>query len=469
MANFWGRFGGYMIRHHLLVTTLCIAVIGAVGYGVTRVRTNIDLMNLFDSKARILQHYQWLEANVGRLVPMEIVLRFDQDAISDVKARNDDETPEDAVSDPEDAAPDDEKRLMLLDRMEVVEAVQNAIYAKFGSEGEDVIGPPISPVTFVPPLPNRRKSASSVVVRSVTNTKLQDSYDALVESGYLKQVEQDGSELWRISVRVAAFKDVDYGRFVDELRGVVDPIVTQASGGAPNPEEIETAGTHTPVAAVYTGVVPIVYKAQRALLDSLIQSAFWSFVTITPLLMFVTRGILPGAVTMLPNVLPVLMVFGGMGWLGFPVDIGSMMSASIALGVAVDDTIHYLTWFREDLNESRDRHSAILTAYRRCATPTLQAALISGLGLSVFAFSTFTPTKQFGFLMLTILVAGVVAELVMLPALLAGPLGRVFKPRAKAVHSPAPPAQRESVNDAVVHTEPHYTTHKLPAEKKHAS
>ena len=61
-----------------------------------------------------------------------------------------------------------------------------------------------------------------------------------------------------------------------------------------------------------------------------------------------------------------------------------------------------------------------------CAVPTLQAALISGLGLSVFAFSTFTPTQRFGWLMLSILLAGVLAELIFLPALLASPLGRAF-------------------------------------------
>src|SRR5206468_10649304 len=94
----------------------------------------------------------------------------------------------------------------------------------------------------------------------------------------------------------------------------------------------------------------------------------------------------------------------------------------IALGVAVDDTIHYLSWFRVELNACGDRRQAILTTYKRCATPTLQAAIISGLGLSIFAFSTFTPTQRFGYLMLSILWAGVVAELIYFPALLAGPL-----------------------------------------------
>jgi predicted RND superfamily exporter protein len=203
-------------------------------------------------------------------------------------------------------------------------------------------------------------------------------------------------------------------------------------------ESILAGSPISEISAVYTGVVPIVYKAQRALLDNLIQSSFWSFVTITPLMMFVCWSVFGGAVVMLPNVLPVLVVFGGMGWLGIPVDIGSMMAASIALGVAVDDTIHYLTWYREGLLEFGERNAAILSAYRRCAPPTLQAAMISGLGMAVFAFSTFTPTQRMGWLMMTILIAGVVAELIMLPAILAGPLGKAFPIRRPPAPSPVP-------------------------------
>jgi predicted RND superfamily exporter protein len=137
---------------------------------------------------------------------------------------------------------------------------------------------------------------------------------------------------------------------------------------------------------------------------------------------------------MIPNIVPVIFIFGLMGWLGIAIDIGSMMTASIALGVAVDDTIHFLSWFRGNVLTMRDRRAAIIASYRQCGTPTLQAACISGLGLSVFAFSTFTPTQRFGWLMLTILIAGVVAELVLLPAILAGPLGRVFEPRTSKHH-----------------------------------
>jgi hypothetical protein len=318
--------------------------------------------------------------------------------------------------------------------MQMVADVQRSMEQKFGEKGSGVIGPTMSALSFVAPLPQRGRALESFVHRKLMNRRLEKAYDALLNSGYLAHDTSDGSELWRISLRVAAFEDVDYGEFTNSLRSVVDPVVASFVMSK-SPEQVAITNVSTgnsaeesAVRAIYTGVVPIVYKAQSALLQSLISSTVWSFLTITPLLMFVSRGVMAGLVAMIPNVLPVLVVFGGLSWIGRPIDIGSMMAASIALGVAVDDTIHYLTWYRKGLNHTRDNHSAIMHAYDHCATPTLQATLVNGLGLAVFMFSSFAPTKQFGFLMLIILVSGAVAELLLLPAILAGPLGKAFKP-----------------------------------------
>jgi predicted RND superfamily exporter protein len=196
--------------------------------------------------------------------------------------------------------------------------------------------------------------------------------------------------------------------------------------GNRNSSQTTTGSAAFQISAVYTGVVPIVYQAQRALLDSLSESTIWSFLTITPIMMLVSRGFWSGCVAMLPNLMPIFLIFGSMGWMGVAIDIGSLMTASIALGVAVDDTIHFLARYREELDHIPDQREAIVSTYTHCAVPTLQAALISGLGLSVFAFSTFAPTQKFGWLMLSILFAGVISELVLLPALLAGPLGKFF-------------------------------------------
>ena len=537
----WARFGKGIIRNHAAVTLACMAFIFVVGLGLTRVRTNIDLLKLFDERVRVRQDYAWLEENVGRLVPLEVVVQF--------PARKQRSAAEavDAVE----AA----RTLSYLERLELVWLTQQMVDMELGPSGRNLVGPSLSPVTFAPQIPPGRDTWS-MARRRVTDVKLEDSHAALARSGYLRVDPKTGTELWRISLRAAAFADLDYGAFVSNVRAVIEPVLAaqrlreqvlaliakRAEGGslggasvclwqrpAPNatnqdhtrvdatkiygnatqellskarlkltaaelnlselndaqrdaaieqfksfdcvvvvgsiddadvrllaeagarivdgrdqlmPISDESLAAHdahpTEVSAVYTGVVPIVYKAQRALLENLIQSSFWSFVTITPLMMLVCRSILGGGVVMLPNALPVLVVFGGMGWLGVPVDIGSMMAASIALGVAVDDTIHYLTWYRDGLNQFGERKQAIISAYRACAPPTVQAALISGIGLSVFALSTFTPTQKLGWLMMTILVAGAVAELVMLPAILAGPLGRVFDIGQSKAAAPVP-------------------------------
>jgi predicted RND superfamily exporter protein len=522
--RFWGAFSGFIVRNHFGVALASMVFCGAVGLGLFRIRTSIDLLELFDSQARILKDYRWLETHLGKLVPMEIVLEFNQNSLAASAPASSQNT--------EEVSPDEIGKLNFLERMETTLRVQEAIQKRFGEGALGWVGRSLSAATFAPSLPTNGSSTKKMIERSVYNSTLESKREDFMKSGFLRVDSDTGNELWRISLRVAAFEGVDYGQFVHELHDVVEPVLQAQSdrvqilrrlaawsgdtkfvgkkvilwdpevvdgpsgeaftagkarsdeisnllknarlkvaratidsksmplvqlqeledydaivlAGAFSNNEVRTLETALSkiidleskdplqpkqwVSSVFTGVVPIVYKAQRALLTSLMESTLWSFLTITPLMIFVSRSFRAGMVAMIPNIVPVIFIFGLMGWLGIAIDIGSMMTASIALGVAVDDTIHFLSWFRGNVLELKDRRAAIIASYKQCGTPTLQAACISGLGLSVFAFSTFTPTQRFGWLMLTILVAGVIAELVLLPAILAGPLGCVFDPKA---------------------------------------
>jgi uncharacterized protein len=526
----WAAISSFIVRNHYGVAAASVLTAVVIGFGLSKTRTSIDLLELFDSQARILKDYRWLEKNLGMLVPLEIVIQFDSESLAKkAEAKSVEELPAETANADEPAINEDITRLSFLERMETTAQIQEIISNRFGEKGLKIVGRSMSAATFASSLPSKGKSTQKYLERLAYNKALESKRDEFMKSGFLRIDPSTGAELWRISLRVAAFQGVDYGQFVHELRDAVSPIVDAHSDrvrilrqiaawtgeskftgkevmiwdpataessdadGLPTPSKVRSdeissllvkarvkvtrasidpteipmtelqrlskfdaivltghfsdasIGTlgvtlgkiidlqakdpkspTTWVSSTYTGVVPIVYKAQRALLQSLVESTMWSFLTITPLMMFVSRNFRAGLVAMIPNVLPVVVIFGTMGWLNLPIDIGSMMSASIALGVAVDDTIHFLSWFREDLKKTGDRHLAIVSCYKRCATPTLQAACISGIGLSVFAFSTFTPTQRFGWLMLTILIAGVVAELILLPAILAGPLGKTF-------------------------------------------
>ena len=87
------------------------------------------------------------------------------------------------------------------------------------------------------------------------------------------------------------------------------------------------------------------------------------------------------------------------------------------------------------MDQGMERRGALMLAYERCAAAMTQTTLIGGLGLSVFALSSFTPTQRFGTMMLTLLAAALVGDLLFLPALLASPIGKFFssekQPRRK--------------------------------------
>ncbi|TWU01819.1 efflux RND transporter permease subunit [Neorhodopirellula pilleata] len=418
-----------MIRHHRGIGLATAIGLIVLSFGLPRIQTSVDLLKLFDGKTRILADYHWLEENLGNLVPLEVLIRFDGRHLGDSSSSAQNQT------------------LTMLDRAKVVEGVRNAIDHQFGMHGQQLISTSMSAIAFIPELPTHNKGISGVVRYRILNSKLQTGRQALIESGYLAMDLESQDELWRISLRAAAFKDVDFGLLAKDIRNVIAPMIAQANVEFNSGKD--SASDRPAVSVIHTGAIPIIYKAQRELLDGLIESTLWSFLTITPLLMWVTRGLASGLVAMIPNLLPVLAVFGSMGWLGIPIDIGCMMTASIALGVAVDDTIHFLHWYRHCQTTQPDRNSAIEAAFLGCCNPTLQAAVINGLGLSVFLLSTFVPTRQFGLLMLVILSCGAVAELVLLPAILASPLGKAFD-----LHGGKPTSQR-----AVAEFQHHHQQH----------
>lgn len=258
-----------------------------------------------------------------------------------------------------------------------------------------------------------------------------------------------GLELWRVSARVWALTDMDYAEFVDDLKAVVEP----ALAGYLAENNLQGDADHPPpVEARYTGLVPLVYKTQHELMKGLVESLASGFLLIAFVMVFVLRSPSAGMLAMLPNIFPIIVIFGFMGWAGILIDIGSMMTASVALGVAVDDTMHYLTWYRFALDEGHDRKGAAMAAYQRCGTAMVQTSLIAGLGLCVFAFSTFTPTQRFGMLMLVLLAAALFGDLVFLPSMLTGPLGRFFDrhKRPKKLVLVGEPALDENTGDRLV-------------------
>jgi predicted RND superfamily exporter protein len=395
----WWAVGQWITQHHALATVACLLVMAGVGYGMTRVESSVQLMRLFSRKAQIRTDYAWLESHLGPLVPMELLVRIDENC-----------------------------PLSFLERMELVDTIQREIGRL------DEVGSSLSTVTFGRSLEmaNGGEGLRAKLARSTLNKALVRHRDEFLAGDYLREATittADGSrrteELWRISARVSAIKEVDYALFKADLQKKIDPVLARlVDDGVKG------------VAVEYTGLVPLVYKAQHSLLENLKIGFVFDFAIIVAVMILLCRAFSAGLVLLLPAAFPAVLVFGAMGWGNALVkwmhagnlfiDIGTVMAPSVALGVTVDDVVHFMLWFRRGIADGLDRRQATMLAYKGCARAMYQSWGVIGIGLSVFSLSPFGPTQRFGHMMLAMLTIALVGNLVLMPALLSGPLGAVF-------------------------------------------
>lgn len=385
------------------VSLLFVAGMLAVGWGCMQLQSTVKIQGRFAESTKIIKDYRWLEEKLGPLVPMEVILRV-----------------------PKEHPLSDYDRMLVLANLDVAIHEDKNVTASY------------SAATFRPEMA-RGRGVRNDMEKRLMREAWESSVPQFVDGGLVGYTEED--QLWRISLRIGAMNDVDYGYLLDSIKNVVSAKV----------EKINTAlkdrGQPANFDFVITGGVPMIYRAQHQVLSDLMSSFLWAFATISLVMMWVARGFWAGLISMLPNVLPPIIIFGIMGWTGWLIDIGSVMTASVAMGIAVDDTIHFLAWYRRGLERGLTRYGAVEFAFHHCGKSMIDSTLICGLGVAPFLFSEFLPTVRFSALMCLMLLVGLIGDLVFLPALLLSPLGRLFLVRLK--HDPH-----------VGHDQPEFGNHK---------
>jgi uncharacterized membrane protein YdfJ with MMPL/SSD domain len=238
-----------------------------------------------------------------------------------------------------------------------------------------------------------------------------------------------GDELWRITAQAAVASDADYGLLTQELNARVQSVLRMHPGA-----------TH-----VVTGTIPLFLRTQQAVLDSLVMSFALAFAVIAVVMMVLLRNPLAGLIAMLPNLMPVGTVFGLISWCGQHVDVGSMVTASVALGIAVDGTLHLLSWFRKGVAAGLSRREAVQQALGHCGPAMWQTSATVGISLLMLAPAELLLVSRFGWLMASLIGTALIADVIFLPALLMGPLGRLIE-RSVAPGKPTHPEGEPSIN-----------------------
>jgi predicted RND superfamily exporter protein len=168
-----------------------------------------------------------------------------------------------------------------------------------------------------------------------------------------------------------------------------------------------------------TGNLILNTRTARNLITGQVQSLSLSIGVIFIIMSTMFLSFRVGVVAMIPNIFPILFFFGLMGISGAVLSLSTNMIASIVLGLAVDDTIHVMSRLSSTIRTTADQKEALLQSLCTVGKPTLYYSLLVFLGFLSFSLSTFVPIQQFGLLSAATVLAGVVAEMILMPALLA--------------------------------------------------
>ncbi len=373
----WNTLHDLVWRYGTFVAIACLSVVALSAPGLFRLTTTADVLALLSPRSPAMRDVAWFRENVVPLVTVEALLHVD-----------------------------DKCTLNSLQRLEMMRDIQQRLQTMNSVSGS------ISAATFAPKIP-AAGLPGKMLLRSQMNSHLEQDLGRFVDLKYLAQY--DGRQTWRISVRVFAPENTQYSNLIQAVHREID----QAIAGY-------THGDATGIQVNLTGGMPLADSAHRALLRDLCISFATALVFVTVVMIVILRSAAAGLAAMIPNVFPVAIVFGVMGWTGRPVDIGTVMTASIALGIAVDGTLHFLTWFRRETAAGLEHHEAVRKCLLHCGNAIVQTTLICGLGLLVFALSDFVPTRQFAWMMLMLLLVALAGDLILLPSLLVGPIGKLF-------------------------------------------
>lgn len=392
----WENFGRWCCqKRHWIVWGYTAVTIGCC-IGLNWFKTETKVIRYFPADAPIVKDYWFLEENLVGIVPVDVIVRFDRDS---------------------------QTKMNFLERMEVVRSIESRMREHSEISGAIAL-PDFRPVSETLPtdagaltIMRHNKTATEMQRRiregEVSGTK--SFYSVAKQSSDLSQpgdakLNHIDDELWRITAQCFIMTDTNFAELLQDVHHMTQSVLRRH------------AGTNH----VVTGMVPVFLQTQTALIDSQVSSFGVAYLTVAIVMIFAVRNLLAGFMTMLPNVYPIGQIFGLISYFGIPVDIGTMMTASIAMGIGVDGTLHKLTWFRKGIGGGKSREDSIALAVGHSGPAIWETSAVLALGMLMLYPSELLLVSRFGWLMAAIIAVAVAGDIVFLPALLGGTLGTIL-------------------------------------------
>ncbi|MCB1644680.1 MAG: RND family transporter [Pseudomonadales bacterium] len=371
------------VRHHngkLLLVAAMISVFALMG--IRQVSFENRFIDYFGKDTDIYQGMRFIDENLGGTVPFDIYLHF---------------TPHESVAGGDDffgsSDPYPERYWYTPGRLAKTDALEQAVAAMNGT------GKTISLATLERVA---RQFNDGEPLEATELSYVLGQIPADIRAQVIEPYGRPDQGLMRINVRMK-----ESGAYFS-MDQIVADIRSYATGHLGMEQD----------RVIVTGMMVLFNDMLKQLADSQIRTLFYVVGATFVMFALLLRSVSLAVLALIPNILAAASIIAVMGYLGIPLDMMTITIAAICIGIGVDDAIHYLHRFREELAGADSVAAAIEAAHNTIGRAMYFTSVVIMAGFSILAFSSFMPSVYFGLLTALAMLLALLANLTLLPALL---------------------------------------------------
>ena len=369
-----------------IIYAVCVLVVCFGVYGISKIKVENSFIGYFKESTQIRQGMQVIDTKLGGTIPVDVIVKFKESEPKQEKTDEKDDFESEFENDAKSA-----KYWFNSYHTRVAEKIHDYL------KEQNFVGNVSSLATLIKAIKELNNGVSDDFLLAAMYEKLPLEYKKILLSPYVS-VEND--EL-RFSLRIVdSDPKLRRNLFLKELR-----------------EGLLELTKNDSVSIEVVGMMVLYNNMLQNLLSSQVDTFGLTVAILFVIFCFVFRSIKLATIAIVSNLIPLCTLFGVMGFFGIPLDVMSITIAAISIGIGVDDIIHYIHRFKEELL-TKDVFESIKAAHASIGYAMYYTSFTIFLGFSVMITSNFIPTIYFGLLTDLVMVFMLLGALIILPSLI---------------------------------------------------
>ncbi|MDA7456928.1 MMPL family transporter [Candidatus Pelagibacter ubique] len=380
-------FGKISINNKSIIFLVTGLVIALSVVGISKLEVENSFINYFNKNTEIYKGMKLIDEKLGGTTPLEVILKFPENII--VETTEDDEF----ESWDDEGSKDDEKYWFTKDKIEKIQNVHNYL------DNLPAVGKVLSfsSIIEVATQLNNNKPLGTLEM-GVLYSKIPETIKKDIIDPYISIKNNEA----RISLRIIDSQDgLRRNDLINQINYDLENELKLSK------EEFKLAG----VLILFNNLLQSLFKSQILTLGLVMVGIFAMF-------MILFRNFKLSLIGVVPNFIAAFFILGIIGLLGIPLDMMTITIAAITIGIAVDNSIHYIYRFKEEFLKNKDYNKTLKVCHSTVGVAILNTSITIVFGFSILVFSKFIPTIYFGVFTGLAMLLAMISVLTLLPSLI---------------------------------------------------